>query len=220
MKALKITEELYQYTVDNCFEPHPILKKIQNDTKDRPDAVMQIPADQGAFMAMLLKSMNAKVAIEIGCYTGYSTISIASSLPTGGMLYSLDINDEAIKTAKSYAEEAGLNEKINFMKGPALNSLETLVTELSPNSIDFAFIDADKGNQTNYYEVLLNLIKPNGIIIADNVLWYGRVVDPEALAKDNDTKAMIAFNQHVQSDSRVEATMLHISDGLYLIRKK
>ncbi len=220
MKAIQMTEGLYQYNLKHSFTPLPILKRIEDETKSRPDAIMQISPDQGSFMAMMVQLIAAKTAIEIGCYTGYSAISIASGLAPDGILYSLDIDDKAIATSKKYTVEAGLNDKIRFIHGPAMNSLEAIKNQLPANSVDFAFIDADKENQISYYEALLDLLRPNGLIIADNVLWSGRVIDDHALASEKDTKAIVAFNQHVKSDKRVDATMLHISDGLYLIRKK
>jgi predicted O-methyltransferase YrrM len=218
MKTVPMTEDLYQYVMKFCPPPHAILPKVEELTAARKDKGMQISRDQGAFMHMLAKLMNAENAIEVGCFTGYSAISIATGLQKTGKLYTLDINEETAKIAKGFFAEAGLDKKIELMLGPANKSLETLVQKVGKNRFDLAFVDADKTGYLGYYEQLLGLIRPGGVIIADNVIWGGSVID--STNQTEDTKALRKFTEVVCSDDRVSTMMLHISDGLLLIRKK
>ncbi|MGE0174826.1 MAG: O-methyltransferase [Oligoflexales bacterium] len=218
MKTVPMTEELYQYVMKFCPLPHPILKKVEEETAIRKDKGMQISRDQGAFMHMLAKLMNAENAIEVGCFTGYSAISIAMGLSKTGKLYTLDIDEDTAKVAKKYFADAGLANKIEHLLGPANKSLDTLAQKVGKNRFDIAFVDADKTGYLGYYEQLLTLIRPGGIIIADNVIWGGSVID--STQQSDDTKAVRKFAEVVSRDERVDVMMLHISDGLLLIRKK
>ncbi len=218
MKTNPMTPALYEYVLANCPLPHPILSKVEAETRHHPYARMQISRDQGAFMHFLAKTMNAQRIIEIGCFTGYSAICMASALSTDGKLYTLDLSQEHLAQAGSYFTEAGLRDRIVSMHGPALQSLETLNTQFGAGTFDMAFIDADKTNMPNYFEKCLQLLRPGGVIVADNVLWSGRVLG--SAEDDADTQAIQTFNLKVANDERVDRVLLHISDGLYLARKR
>jgi caffeoyl-CoA O-methyltransferase len=218
MKTVPMFPELYDYVIGNCPLSHPILAKVEKETSQRKDRGMQISRDQGAFMSMLCKLMGAKTAVEVGCFTGYSAISIATGLAKDGKLYTLDINEETAKIARGYFAEAGLGHKIDLILGDAKASLANLRQKLGTSSVDVAFIDADKVSYPAYYEKILDLLRPNGLIVVDNVMWGGRVVD--ATDQSEDTVALRKFTEMVSRDERVSSMMLHISDGLLLIRKK
>lgn len=218
MKTIPMYPSLWQYTMEHSPLPHPILTKVADETARRTDRGMQISRDQGAFMHWLVKTTQARRCLEVGCFTGYSAIAVASALPPDGKLYTLDIEPETSKLAEGYFKEAGLAGKVELRLGDAVTSLQKLQQEFGADSFDFAFIDADKSNYEKYYESTLRLLKPGGVLIVDNVLWGGRVVARDVQTED--TRAIRTFNDRVQKDERVDAMILHISDGLYLIRKK
>jgi len=187
---------------------------------------MQIPPEQGQFMSFLVKVLSAKKALEIGTYTGYSTLCVALALPKDGRVVACDINDNWASVGRKYWKEAGVEQKIDFRLGPALRTLDSLIESGETGSFDFAFIDADKGNYDHYYEKSLSLLRPGGVIAIDNVLLFGSVVDPSVLdadlrsrISDADIDAMRKLNEKVRDDPRVDATMLPLADGLILVRK-
>ena len=178
-------------------------------------ARMQISVDQGNFLTMLVKAIRPKFAVEIGTFTGFSSISIARGLPENGSLLCCDVSEKWTAIARTYWKKAGLNEKIDLVLAPAMETLDSLPED---TEIDFAFIDADKGNYKNYFEAVLSRLSDHGMIVIDNVLWSGRVIDERA--NDEDTHAIKDFNSHIRSDDRVTCTMLSIGDGVSLIQKK
>lgn len=217
MKTINLDENAYQYVLEHT-PTDDILKQLIQETKARADHGMQISPDQGAFMKMLVKLMNVKNAIEIGCYTGYSAISIASGLPLGGKLISIDLNSETTSIAQKYIKMAQLEDKVDLRIGKAEDLLPVIKIENGYENFDFAFVDADKENLLNYYEHCLDLVRRGGLILIDNVLWSGKVLDLEDTSSS--TAAIRQFNDKVLSDNRVEKVMLHVADGLYLLRKK
>ena len=178
-------------------------------------ARMQISVDQGNFLTMLVKAIRPKFAVEIGTFTGFSSISIARGLPENGSLLCCDVSEKWTAIARTYWKKAGLNEKIDLVLAPAMKTLDSLPED---TEIDFAFIDADKGNYKNYFEAVLSRLSDHGMIVVDNVLWSGRVIDERA--NDEDTLAIKDFNSHIRNDDRVTCTMLSIGDGVSLIQKK
>ncbi len=178
-------------------------------------ARMQISVDQGNFLTMLVKAIRPKFAVEIGTFTGFSSISIARGLPENGSLLCCDVSEKWTAIARTYWKKAGLNEKIDLVLAPAMETLDSLPED---TEIDFAFIDADKGNYKNYFEAVLSRLSDHGMIVVDNVLWSGRVIDERA--NDEDTLAIKDFNSHIRNDDRVTCTMLSIGDGVSLIQKK
>ena len=176
---------------------------------------MQISVDQGNLLTMLVKAMRPKFAVEIGTFTGFSAISIARGLPENGSLLCCDISEKWTAIARTYWERARLNHKIKLVLAPAIETLDNLPED---TEIDFAFIDADKGNYKNYYDAVLSRLSDHGMIVIDNVLWSGRVIDESA--NDDDTHAIKEFNSYIRNDDRVTCTMLSIGDGVTLIQKK
>ncbi|MBP9707739.1 MAG: class I SAM-dependent methyltransferase [Oligoflexales bacterium] len=217
MKSIPLDENLYAYILSH-LKPNPLFDKVVEETKSRADAGMQISRDQADFMAMLINLCSAKLALEIGCFTGLSTLALAAALPKSGRLISIDIDSAAIKIAQNYAQEAGLADKIDFRNGAAVDVLTKLTLELGEQSVDFVFIDADKENLAHYYELTLGLLRPGGLMVVDNVLWSGRVLNSQDQSPS--TLAIRKFNHDRKSDPRVEIVMLHIADGLLLLRKK
>lgn len=218
MKTNSMTPALYEYVKTHCPMSTPVLESVIAETQSHPDKNMQISRDQGSFMHFLTAITGSRKALEVGCFTGYSAIEVASALPEDGRLYTLDIDAKILQQARGYFQQAELGNRIHVMEGPALQSLEALVADSEHReSFDIAFLDADKSNMLNYYELALKLLRRGGLILADNVLWHGHVIDKTV--NDTDTTAIRKFNAFVRTDDRVASTMLHISDGIYLIRK-
>ena len=224
---LKQFTDIHQYVIEHGVKDTPLLKRLREETAKLPEFMMQIPATQGEFMAFLVKLTGAKIIIEIGVFTGYSSLCMASALPDDGKLIGLDTSVEWTAVARKYWREAGIENKIDLRIAPALESLESMIEQGASGSIDLIFLDADKEQYDSYYEQSLKLLKPNGLLIIDNVLLYGSVVDSERLDKDiasrlsiKSIEAIKALNEKVAKDSRVDVTMLDIADGISLVRKK
>jgi len=179
---------------------------------------MQISPEQGQFMALLVQLIGAKKTLEIGVFTGYSTLSVALALPEDGRIVACDVNEKDCAIALSSWQKANVAHKIDLRIAPALDTLESLITNGESNTFDFAFIDADKGNYDNYYEKCLQLVRSGGLIAIDNMLWYGRVADSGA--QDKRTKRIRALNEKVRDDERVATSLLPVGDGLLLALKK
>jgi len=180
--------------------------------------VMQISADQGQFMALLVRLIGVKRALEIGTFTGYSALAVAAAMPEDGYLVACDVSEEWTAIAQRYWREAGISHKIDLRLAPAFTTLVGLQTESEADYFDFAFIDADKLNQLAYYEHCMRLVRPGGLIAIDNVLWGGSVADPAN--QSDDTQAIRAFNEFLCQDQRVEISLVSIGDGLTLAWKK
>lgn len=218
-KPTAITANVYNYLLAHNHSPHPILEAVAAATAQRPDAVMQISPVQATLMAQLTRLAGGNLALEIGCYTGYSAIATASGLRPGGRLITCDINPETAAIANHFFREAGYSDRINLRLGPALATLEQLQEEFGLAAFDQVFIDADKGNYLAYYEAALPLLRPGGMLLVDNTLWSGKVADPAELS-DADTLAIKAFNDAVAADERVTSALLPIGDGLTLLLKR
>ncbi len=217
-QTLNLDDRLYKYMLSVSLRDSPIARALREETDQLEMGVMQISSDQSQFMAILARLIRAKKAIEIGTFTGYSTMAIAEALPDDGVLIACDVSEEWTDIAKRYWERAGVARKIDLRLAPALETLDQLLREGQAESFDFAFIDADKQSQLQYYERCLKLIKPGGLITVDNVLWGGKVSDPEV--QDDDTVAIRGFNDFIYSDERVDLSLVPIGDGLTLARKK
>lgn len=215
-KFTKLSPELYAYVLEHRSERDPVLAALIEETgKLGGWSMMQIAPEQGAFLTTLARIMNAKSAVEVGTFTGYSAISIARGLAPGGKLLCCDVSEEWTSVARDFWKRAGVADRIELKIAPAVDTLKALP---AGETIDFAFIDADKVNYKSYYEEILARLRPNGLIVFDNVLWGGSVVD-EANQKD-DTKAIRALNDFVTKDPRVECVMIPVADGLLLTRKR
>lgn len=216
-KLTPVSPKLFSYLEHHSLNAHPILSKVAEETAQLPDAVMQIPKHQGGFMYQLIKLTNAKVAIEVGCYTGYSAIAVAAALPAGGKLTTFDTEITTSNIARKYFKEAGLDSKIDLVVGDATVTLKSYVQKQGNSFADFVFIDADKVNYDCYYELCLTALKPNGIMILDNAFRDGDIVAADIPCPG--TRAIATLTEKIKIDPRVEATMLPIADGLILVRK-
>ena len=217
-KSFGLDSRLYEYLLSVSLQEAEILTKLRRETDRHRGKIMQISPDQGQFMALLIKLLNAKKTLDIGVFTGYSSLVVALALPDDGLVVACDRDPNATEIARRYWQEAGVAHKVDFHLAPALDTLDELLAKGEAGSFDFAFIDADKRNYSNYYERCLKLLRPGGLIAIDNVLWFGAVADPNDL--DKRTIAIREFNQKVYQDERVEITMLAIADGLTLAMKK
>ncbi len=215
-KTLPLDDKLYDYLLSVSLRETPLLKKLREETDRLEAAKMQISADQGQFMALLLKMLNATRVIEIGTFTGYSAMVMAQALPDDGEIICCDTSVEWTDIARRYWEKAGIEKKIDLRLAPALETLDSLVADGKSYSFDFAFIDADKINISNYFERCLQLIRPGGLIAVDNVLWGGAVAD--SANQETDTVAIRNFNQQLVNDGRVDLSLVPIGDGLTLAR--
>jgi predicted O-methyltransferase YrrM len=217
-QTIGLDNRLYEYLLSVSLRESPILKKLREETARHPMAMMQIAPEQGQFMALLVQLMGAKKTLEVGVFTGYSSLVVALALPSDGKIIACDIDEEYTAIARRYWQEAGVADKIDLRIAPALATLDKLLAEGQANSFDFAFIDADKRNYENYYERALNLVRPGGLIAIDNVLWSGRVAFAEE--EDNRTKAIREFNEKLYRDERVTISLVPIADGLTLALKR
>jgi len=204
-----------RYLLEHSLREPPVLAELREATASHPHAGMQISPEQGQFMALLVQAIGAKRAIEIGTFTGYSALCVARALPADGRLLCCDVNEQWTAIARRYWERAGVADKITLKLGPGMETLRALP---ETTRFDFAFIDADKANYRNYYEECLKRMRPDGLILIDNVLWSGKVIDPGD-SSDN-TRAIREFNDFVAGDERVEAVMIPLADGLTIARKK
>lgn len=215
-KFTALSPELYGYLVDHRSERDPVLAELKQETEALgPVSMMQIAPEQGALMTILTRVLGVRKAIEIGTFTGYSALAIARGLPADGKLICCDISAEWTAIAQRYWEKAGVADRIELRIGPALDTLRALPGE---PEIDLAFIDADKTSYRSYYEELLPRLRPNGLLLFDNVLWSGQVID--STTSDESTIALRELNDFIRDDGRVEAVMLAISDGLTIVRKR
>jgi predicted O-methyltransferase YrrM len=209
---------LYAYLLDHQPPEHAALRALREATREMERAFMQISIDQGHFMALLLKLIRARRVLEIGTFTGYSALAMALALPRDGRVITCDINDEWVSIGRRYWEAAGAAGRIEVRLGPALETFAALESSSGRESFDAVFIDADKDNYGGYYEASLRLVRRGGLIIVDNVLRFGRVIDADDL--DAATVAIRELNNRIASDERVDCVMLPIGDGVTLVRRR
>lgn len=216
-KRTLLPDAVERYVFEECARETPLQRQLRAETAKLPGSQMQIGPDQGALLAMLVRLIGARRALEIGVYTGYSSLAMADALPAAGKLVACDMNVEWTNIARRYWEQAGLASRIELRLGPALTTLAALLREGAADSFDFAFIDADKREYDAYYEACLRLVRRGGVIAIDNVLWGGSVAD----ANDNDpeTAAIRALTAKVRDDPRVECCLLTVGDGVLLVRR-
>ena len=218
MKRMLVPDSIERYVEGFDARETPARQRLRAETAKLSQAGMQIGADQGALMALLVRLVGARRALEIGTFTGYSAMAVAEALPPEGRLVTCDVSVEWTAIARRYWREAGLDGKIELRLGDARDTLVALRREAGDASFDFAFIDADKSGYDHYYEACLRLVRPGGLILIDNVLWSGKVADPAVL--DQDTAAIRALNAKIATDRRVEACLLTVGDGVMVARKK
>ncbi|ACB54032.1 O-methyltransferase, family 3 [Crocosphaera subtropica ATCC 51142] len=217
-QTLGLDSNLYQYFQQVSIREAEILKALREETQKYPMARMQIAPEQGQLMALLVQLMKAKKTLDIGVFTGYSALVVALALPFDGQVIACDVDEEITKIAQQFWEKAGVRHKIDFHLAPALETLDQLIAKGENNTFDFAFIDADKSNYNNYYEKVLWLVKPGGLIAIDNVLWGGKVANSDI--QDNRTKKIRAFNEKLHQDPRISLSLIPIADGVTLALKK
>jgi predicted O-methyltransferase YrrM len=217
-RTLPLNDGLYQYLLNHSVQEPEILVALRQETASLPLAEMQIAPEQGQLMALLVQLLGVKKALEVGVFTGYSALRVALAMPADGRLVACDIDPEYTAIAQRYWAAAGVSDRIDLRLGPALDTLNHLIEAGEANQFDFAFIDADKANYSNYYERVLQLVRPGGLVVIDNVLWSGRVADPAV--QDSRTKALRQFNQRLYQDDRIVLSLVPIADGLTLALKK
>ena len=217
-RTLNLTEPLYRYLQAHSLREPEVLRALREETAPMPRAGMQISPEQGQLMALLVKLLGARRTLEVGVFTGYSALAVALALPEDGHIVACDLSEEWTAIARRHWERAGVAHKIDLRLAAATRTLDALLAEGAAGTFDFAFIDADKANYVAYYERCLELLRPGGLVAADNTLWSGRVADPDD--RSEDTEAIRAFNDHLHRDSRVDIAMLSIGDGLTLARRK
>lgn len=213
-----LTEPVAEYLSSCVHDEPPLLQALRTETQGLEGAGMQISADQGRFMQLMVELLGAKRALEIGVYTGYSSLCVALALPSDGYLLACDISDEWTQVARRYWHRAGVAERIELRLAPATETLDSLLSGPIAEPFDIAFIDADKTSYDAYYERCLRLLRPGGLIIFDNALWGGRVAEPEDQSPD--TLAIRSINRKVVSDPRVRASLVAVGDGLLLACKR
>jgi predicted O-methyltransferase YrrM len=216
-QTLGLEQSLYDYLLSVSLREPTILTQLRQETSQLPMSRMQISPEQGQFMALLVKLIGAKKTLEVGVFTGYSSLVVALALPADGKIVACDVSEEYTSVARRYWQQAGVADKIDLHIAPALETLDNLLTTGEAGTFDFAFIDADKSNYNNYYERCLELIRPGGLIAIDNVLWSGKVAETEI--QDNQTNKIRALNRKLHQDSRITLSLVPIADGLTLAMK-
>lgn len=217
-KTLFLSDQLYDYMLSVSQRDLDILRRLREETSRDPMARMQTSQEQGQFMSLLIKLIRATKTLEIGVYTGYSSLCVALALPPNGKLIACDVSEEWTSVARRYWEEAGVSAKVDLYLAPAIETVDRLLAHEQAGTFDFVFIDADKENYDSYYERALALLRPGGLIAIDNVFWSGRVADPQVM--DKDTLAIRALNEKLHRDSRIELSIIPIGDGLTLALKR
>jgi caffeoyl-CoA O-methyltransferase len=218
-KTLGLDEHLTHYIHTHSLREHAAQTALREATRNHPRAVMQISPEQGQFMAMLVKMLGARRAIEVGVFTGYSALSVALAMPDDGYLLACDISEEFTRIGKPFWAQAGVASRIDLRIAPAVETLDARLAAGESGTYDFAFIDADKPNYDHYYERLLQLVRVGGVIAIDNVLWSGKVAEVAAEG-DTETRALQVLNDKLYRDTRIDISLLPIGDGLTLARKR
>lgn len=217
-KTLSLTPEILQYLQSVSVRELPALRDLRYETENHTGAKMQISPEQGQLMCLLARLIRAKKALDIGTFTGYSAMTVALALPDDGHLHTIDVHKEVTDIAKQYWRLGGVHDKITQHLGKANDILDGFINDKQTETFDFIFIDADKNNYDQYYEKSLQLLKPTGLILIDNVLWGGQVADPSN--NDSATLALRALNKKLHEDNRIHLSMVPIGDGLTLAIKK
>ena len=217
-RSISLTDSLYDYLLEVSLREPDLLRRLREETAAHPLARMQISPEQGQFMALLARLLGVRRCLEIGVFTGYSSLALALALPDDGRIVACDVNERWTAIARRYWAAAGVAHKIDLRMAPALDTLRQLLAAGEAGSYDCVFIDADKENYVGYYERALELLRPGGLVLVDNTLWSGRVADPENA--EPDTLALRHFNEHLHGDDRIDLSLVPIGDGLTLARKR
>lgn len=217
-RTIALTDALYGYLLEHSLRELPLLRELREETLRMSQRSMQIAPEQGQFMALLARVAGARRCIEVGVFTGYSSLVTALALPDDGRIVACDVSAEWTAIARRYWRAAAVDHKIDLRLAPALETLDGLIAAGEQGRYDLAFIDADKRGYLGYYERCLQLLRPGGLVLVDNTLWSGRVADPGV--DDDDTAAMRQFNEVLHGDDRVDLSLVPIGDGLTLARKR
>ncbi|WP_341530848.1 class I SAM-dependent methyltransferase [Nostoc sp. UHCC 0302] len=217
-QSIGLDNQLYDYLLATSVREPEILWKLRQETARHPRSGMQISPEQGQFMRLLVQLIGAKKTLEVGVFTGYSSLSVALALPADGKIIACDVSEEFTAIARRYWQQAGVADKVDLRLAPALKTLDALLADGQAETFDFAFIDADKENYDGYYERSLQLVRPGGLIAIDNVLWSGQVADPQI--QDESTQAIRALNEKLHDDERITLSLVPIGDGLTLALKR
>jgi predicted O-methyltransferase YrrM len=217
-KSIGLPDDVYDYVLAHGVREPAILARLREETAAHPMAQMQIEPLQGAIFRLLVELLDARSYVEVGTFTGYSSLAVALAMPADGRLVCCDVSEEYTSVARRYWAEAGVADRVDLRIGPGIDSLDALLAEGRENTFDLAFIDADKKSYPDYYERCVRLVRPGGVVALDNVLWGGEIAD---MAKqDRDTLALRAVNALVRDDERVTEVMLPVADGMTLARKR
>jgi predicted O-methyltransferase YrrM len=217
-KTIGISDELAKYVVEVGAREPDVLARLRAETAAMPNHRMQIAPEQGAFLALLVQLVGARRCLEVGTFTGYSSTAVALALPKDGRLLCCDVSEEWTSVARRYWDEAGVADKVELRVAPAAETLDQLLAAGEESTYDFAFVDADKAGYDGYYERLLRLVRPGGLIALDNTLWGGRVLEPDA--EDEDTRAIQTLNAKLAGDERVSLSMVPMADGVTLALRR
>jgi len=216
--SLGLPPALHDYLLSASLRESDLQRRLREETGRLAERNMQIAPEQGQFMALLTELIGAQRAIEIGTFTGYSALAVAQAMPATGRLIACDVSDEWTAVGRRYWAEAGVADKIDLRLAPAMETLQALLADGEADRFDMAFIDADKERYEDYFEACLQLMRPGGLILIDNVLWDGKVADPEIA--DSETEAIRALNEKLREDARITLSLVPIADGLTLCRKR
>lgn len=217
-RSINLERDLHAYLCSVSVREHEVLAKLRVETEGLEWSGMQISPEQGQFMALLVELIGARRALEVGVFTGYSTLCVALALPHDGRVVACDVSEEWTAVARRHWAEAGVEERIDLRLAPAIDTLDALLADGQAGSYDFAFIDADKRNYPGYYERCFTLLRPGGLLAIDNTLWQGRVLDESDTSEE--TLTIRALNGQLRDDSRVTLSLLPVGDGLTLARKR
>ncbi len=217
-RTLALTDRLYEYMLRVSLRESELQQRLREETTRMPEAGMQITPEQGQFITLLTQLLAARRALEVGVYTGYSSLAIALALPEDGLLTACDTSQEWTNVARRYWQEAGVADRIDLRLAPALDTLNELLATGNSESYDLAFLDADKVNYGGYYKLILKLLRPGGLMIIDNAFWGGSVAD-DAIT-DEATLALREINLVIQADNQVTCSLLPLGDGVWLVFKR
>jgi caffeoyl-CoA O-methyltransferase len=217
-RTISLTDSLHEYLLRVSLREPEVLRDLRAETARLAQRSMQIAPEQGQFMALLARLVGARRCLEVGVFTGYSSLAVALALPDGGSIVACDVSEEWTSIARRYWQRAGVADRIDLRLAPALQTLDSLLADGEAGQYDLAFIDADKAGYGDYYERVLQLLRPGGLVVIDNTLWSGRVADPGVT--DADTVALRQLNQRLLGDERVDLSLVPIGDGLTLARKR
>lgn len=215
--TIDIDDRLYAYMLDISLREPEVLRRLRDETAKHPMAIMQISPEQGQLMQMLVRMLGAKNCIEVGVFTGYSSLAVALALPADGRIVACDISEDYTAVGEPFWKEAGVRDKIDLRIAPATETLDAMITAGETGDYDFAFIDADKPGYPEYFERCLALLRDGGVIAVDNIFMDGNAADPDTTSEN--AQAMRKFNAMLKDDTRVELSLIPIGDGLTLARK-